>query len=131
MWPGPYGDNGSRKYLLASLDQSLKRMGLDYVDIFYHHRPDPDTPLEETMQALAHALRSGKALYVGLSNYPAAATSEAAAILKSMGVRPLIHQPKYHMFEREKVGGPVRASSTLVPSRASASSPSCPSPRVS
>jgi L-glyceraldehyde 3-phosphate reductase len=105
MWPGPYGDHGSRKYLLASLDQSLKRMGLDYVDIFYHHRPDPDTPLEESMGALAHAVRSGKALYVGLSNYPVERTREAAAILKSLGVRPLIHQPKYHMFERDKVEG--------------------------
>jgi len=105
MWPGPYGNLGSRKYLIASLDQSLKRMGLDYVDIFYHHRPDPDTPLEETMAALAHAVTSGKALYVGLSNYPAERTREAAAMLKSMGVRPLIHQPKYHMFEREKVEG--------------------------
>jgi L-glyceraldehyde 3-phosphate reductase len=105
MWPGPYGDHGSRKYLLASLDRSLKRMGLDYVDIFYHHRPDPDTPLEETMQALAQALSSGKALYVGLSNYPADKTREAAAILSSMGVRPLIHQPKYHMFERARVEG--------------------------
>ena len=105
MWPGPYGDHGSRKYLLASLDASLKRMGLDYVDVFYHHRPDPDTPLEETMQALAQAVRSGKALYVGLSNYPAEKTREAAAILKSMGVRPLIHQPKYHMLERDSVEG--------------------------
>ena len=107
MWPGPYGDHGSRKYLLSSLDASLKRMGLDYVDVFYHHRPDPDTPLEETMGALAHAVRSGKALYVGLSNYPAEATREAAAMLKSMGVRPLIHQPKYHMFERAKVEGGI------------------------
>jgi L-glyceraldehyde 3-phosphate reductase len=105
MWPGPYGDHGSRKYLLASLDASLKRMGLDYVDVFYHHRPDPDTPLEETMGSLAHAVHSGKALYVGLSNYPAERTREAAAMLKSMGVRPLIHQPKYHMFERAKVEG--------------------------
>jgi L-glyceraldehyde 3-phosphate reductase len=105
MWPGPYGDHGSRKYLLASLDQSLRRMGLDYVDIFYHHRPDPGTPLEETMGALAQAVRSGKALYVGLSNYPAELTREAAAMLKSMGVRPLIHQPRYHMFERAKVEG--------------------------
>jgi Predicted oxidoreductases (related to aryl-alcohol dehydrogenases) len=105
MWPGPYGDHGSRKYLLASLDQSLKRMGLDYVDIFYHHRPDPDTPLEETMDALAQAVRSGKALYVGLSNYPAERTREAAALLKSMGVRPLIHQPRYHMFDRALVEG--------------------------
>ena len=105
MWPGPYGDHGSRKYLLASLDASLRRMGLDYVDVFYHHRPDPDTPLEETMGALAHAVRSGKALYVGLSNYPAERTREAAAMLRSMGVRPLLHQPKYHMFERVKVEG--------------------------
>jgi L-glyceraldehyde 3-phosphate reductase len=114
MWPGPYGDHGSRKYLLSSLDASLKRMGLDYVDIFYHHRPDPDTPLEETMGALAQALRSGKALYVGLSNYPADRTREAAAILASLGVRPLIHQPKYNMFEREKVeGGILDASADL------------------
>jgi L-glyceraldehyde 3-phosphate reductase len=107
MWPGPYGDYGSRKYLLASLDASLERMGLEYVDVFYHHRPDPDTPLEETMGALAHAVRSGKALYVGLSNYPADRTREAAAMLGSMGVRLLIHQPKYHMFEREKVEGGI------------------------
>lgn len=105
MWPGPYGDHGSRKYLLASLDRSLGRMGLDYVDIFYHHRSDPDTPLEETMGALAQAVRSGKALYVGLSNYPADRTREAAAILRSMGVDPLIHQPKYNMFERARVEG--------------------------
>jgi L-glyceraldehyde 3-phosphate reductase len=105
MWPGPYGDHGSRKYLLASLDASLERMGLDYVDVFYHHRPDPDTPLEESMGALASAVASGKALYVGLSNYPADRTKEAAAMLKSMGVRPLIHQPKYHMFERAAVEG--------------------------
>jgi L-glyceraldehyde 3-phosphate reductase len=113
MWPGPYGDHGSRKYLLASLDRSLVRMGLDYVDIFYHHRPDPDTPLEETMGALAQAVRSGKALYVGLSNYPAEKTREAASMLKSMGVRPLIHQPKYHMFERAMVeGAPASAAGT-------------------
>jgi L-glyceraldehyde 3-phosphate reductase len=105
MGPGPYGDWGSRKYLLSSLDASLGRMGLDYVDVFYHHRPDPDTPLEESMGALAQAVRSGKALYVGLSNYPAEKTLEAAAILRSMGVRPLIHQPKYHMFERARVEG--------------------------
>jgi L-glyceraldehyde 3-phosphate reductase len=105
MGPGPYGEWGSRKYLLSSLDASLRRMGLDYVDVFYHHRPDPDTPLEESMGALAQAVRSGKALYVGLSNYPAELTFEAAAILKGMGVRPLIHQPKYHMFERERVEG--------------------------
>jgi L-glyceraldehyde 3-phosphate reductase len=100
MWPGPYGEWGSRKYLLSSLDQSLKRMGLDYVDIFYSHRPDPDTPLEETMTALADAVRSGRALYAGVSNYPADKTRQAAAILKSLGVPLLIHQPKYNMFER-------------------------------
>ncbi len=100
MWPGPYGDHGSRKYLLASLDQSLARMGLDYVDIFYSHRPDAATPLEETMGALAQAVRSGKALYVGLSNYPADRTREASRLLRSMGVPCLIHQPRYHMFER-------------------------------
>ena len=113
MWPGPYGDYGSRKYLLASLDASLKRMGLEYVDVFYHHRPDPDTPLEESMGALAHAVASGKALYVGLSNYPAESTREAAAMLKSMGVRPLIHQPKYHMFERSNVEGAKGAPGLL------------------
>ena len=100
MWPGPYGDRGSRKYLLSSLDESLRRLGLDYVDIFYSHRPDPDTPLEETMGALAQAVKSGKALYVGLSNYQADRTKEAAAILRSLGTPCLIHQPKYHMFER-------------------------------
>jgi L-glyceraldehyde 3-phosphate reductase len=100
MWPGPYGDRGSRKYLLSSLDASLKRLGLDYVDIFYSHRPDPDTPLEETLGALAQAVRAGKALYVGLSNYPADRTREASAILRDLGVPCLIHQPKYHMFER-------------------------------
>ena len=100
MWPGPYGDWGSRKYLLASLDQSLKRMGLDYVDIFYHHRPDPETPLEETMGALATAVHQGKALYTGISQYQPAATSEAAAILKSMGIHLLIHQPVYSMLNR-------------------------------
>ncbi len=101
MWPGPYGDFGSRKYLLSSLDQSLKRMGLDYVDIFYHHRPDPDTPLEETMMALDQAVRSGKALYAGISNYPARQTKAAAGILKSLGTPCLIHQPKYSMMVRE------------------------------
>ena len=101
MWPGPYGDFGSRKYLLSSLDQSLKRMGLDYVDIFYHHRPDPDTPLEETMMALDQAVRSGKALYAGISNYPARQTKAAAEILKSLGTPCLIHQPKYSMMVRE------------------------------
>jgi L-glyceraldehyde 3-phosphate reductase len=100
MWPGPYGDWGSRKYLLASLDQSLKRMGLDYVDIFYHHRPDPDTPLEETMGALAHTVRTGKALYVGLSNYPAELVRRAAGMLREMGAPCLIHQPRYNMFNR-------------------------------
>lgn len=100
MWPGPYGEWGSRKYLVASLDQSLKRMGLDYVDIFYSHRPDPETPLEETMGALADIVRSGKALYAGVSNYNAAQTRQAAAILKGHGVPLLIHQPKYNMFER-------------------------------
>ena len=100
MWPGPYGEWGSRKYVLASLDQSLKRMGLDYVDIFYSHRPDPDTPLEETMMALDHAVRSGKALYVGISNYPADMTKEASNILKELGTPCLIHQPRYSMFER-------------------------------
>jgi L-glyceraldehyde 3-phosphate reductase len=100
MWPGPYGNFGSRKYLLASLDQSLKRMQLDYVDIFYSHRPDPDTPLEETMGALAQAVHQGKALYAGISSYPADKTREAAGILKEMGVNCLIHQPVYSMFNR-------------------------------
>lgn len=100
MWPGPYGDWGSRKYLLSSLDQSLKRLKVDYVDIFYSHRPDPDTPLEETMMALDHAVRSGKALYIGLSNYTAEQTREAAAILKSLGTPLLIHQPRYSMLDR-------------------------------
>ena len=100
MWPGPYGEWGSRKYLLSSLDQSLKRMGLKYVDIFYSHRPDPDTPLEETMMALDQAVRSGKALYAGLSNYSAEMTREAATILWDLGTPCLIHQPKYSMFER-------------------------------
>ncbi len=100
MWDGPYGDWGSRKYLLSSLDQSLKRMGLDYVDIFYSHRPDPETPLEETMGALAHAVRSGKALYVGLSNYRPADTARAAKILRELGTPCLIHQPRYSMFDR-------------------------------
>jgi L-glyceraldehyde 3-phosphate reductase len=101
MWPGPYGQGGgSRKYLMASLDQSLARMGLDYVDIFYSHRFDPDTPLEETMGALASAVQQGKALYVGISSYSAAKTREAAAILQGMGVRALIHQPSYSMLNR-------------------------------
>ena len=100
MWEGPYGEWGSRKYLVSSLDQSLKRMGLQYVDLFYHHRPDPDTPLEETMQALDFIVRSGRALYVGISNYPADKAREASRILKSLGTPCLIHQPKYSMFER-------------------------------
>lgn len=100
MWNGPYGEWGSRKYLIASLDQSLKRMGLDYVDLFYSHRPDPDTPFEETMGALDYVVRSGRALYVGLSNYSAEQTREAAAILKSLGTPCLIHQPRYNMFDR-------------------------------
>ncbi len=100
MWDGPYGDWGSRKYLLASLDQSLKRMGLEYVDIFYHHRPDPETPLQETMKALDHLARQGKALYVGLSNYPAELARKAIDILNDLGTPCLIHQPKYSMFER-------------------------------
>ena len=100
MWDGPYGDWGSRKYLVASLDQSLKRMGLEYVDIFYHHRPDPQTPLLETMKALDHVVRQGKALYVGLSNYPAEQARKAIDILNDLGTPCLIHQPKYSMFER-------------------------------
>ncbi|MBY8877123.1 L-glyceraldehyde 3-phosphate reductase [Actinacidiphila acidipaludis] len=100
MWPGPYGEWGSRKYLLASLDQSLDRMGLDYVDIFYSHRFDPETPLEETMGALASAVQQGKALYVGISSYGPERTREAARILREMGVRPLIHQPSYSMINR-------------------------------
>lgn len=100
MWDGPYGDWGSRKYLIASLDQSLRRMGLDYVDIFYHHRPDPETPLKETMRALDHIVRQGKALYVGLSNYPADLARQAIGILNDLGTPCLIHQPKYSLFER-------------------------------
>ena len=100
MWPGPYGEWGSRKYLLASLDQSLKRMGLDYVDIFYSHRPDPETPLEETMGALDTAVKQGKALYAGISSYSAEKTKEAASILRSMGTPLLIHQPSYSMLNR-------------------------------
>ena len=105
MWPGPYGNWGSRKYLLASLDQSLRRMNLDYVDIFYHHRPDPETPLEETAGALAQAVRSGKALYAAISNYPPELTARMAALLRGLGTPCLIHQPKYSMFEREPEGG--------------------------
>jgi len=100
MWPGPYGDWGSRKYLIASLDQSLKRMGLDYVDIFYHHRPDPETPLEETMAALAHIVSSGRALYVGLSNYPVGLLRQAAALLRELGTPCVIHQPRYSLLDR-------------------------------
>lgn len=100
MWPGPYGNFGSRKYLIASLDQSLKRMGLEYVDIFYHHRPDPETPLEETMGALHHIVQQGKALYAGISQYDAERTAKAAQILRDMGTPLLIHQPRYSMFDR-------------------------------
>jgi len=105
MWPGPYGEWGSRKNLISSLDKSLKRMQVDYVDIFYSHRPDPETPLEETMAALDQVVRQGKALYVGISNYPAAQTKKAAAILKQLGTPCLIHQPRYSMFERWVEGG--------------------------
>ncbi len=105
MWPGPYGDHGSRKYLLASLDQSLSRMGLEYVDIFYSHRSDPDTPLEETMGALATAVRSGRALYAGISSYSAERTQEAASLLRQMGTPLLIHQPSYSMLNRWIEGG--------------------------
>jgi L-glyceraldehyde 3-phosphate reductase len=105
MWPGPYGDHGSRKYLLSSLDQSLRRMGLDYVDIFYSHRFDPDTPLEETMGALDSAVRQGKALYVGISSYSPAKTREAAAILRDLGTPLLIHQPSYSLLNRWIEGG--------------------------
>ena len=100
MWSGPYGDGGSRKYLVASLDQSLRRMGLEYVDIFYSHRPDPDTPLEETMGALDYLVRSGRALYVGLSSYDAEQTRQAADLLKALGTPCLIHQPRYNLFDR-------------------------------
>jgi L-glyceraldehyde 3-phosphate reductase len=105
MWEGPYGEWGSKKYLVSSLDQSLKRMGLDYVDIFYHHRPDPNTPLEETMTALDLIVRQGKALYVGISNYQAEEAAKALAILRQLGTPCLIHQPKYSMFERWVEGG--------------------------
>ncbi|MEZ2575885.1 MULTISPECIES: L-glyceraldehyde 3-phosphate reductase [Buttiauxella] len=105
MWDGPYGDWGSRKYLISSLDQSLKRMGLEYVDIFYHHRPDPETPLEETMRALDSVVRQGKALYVGISNYPAELAAQAIDILNDLGTPCLIHQPRYSMFERWVEGG--------------------------
>jgi len=105
MWPGPYGDHGSRKYLIASLDQSLKRMGLDYVDIFYHHRPDTHTPLEESMGALDQIVRSGKALYIGISSYNPEQTRQAAKILSDLGTPCLIHQPKYSMFHRSPEKG--------------------------
>ncbi|MGA2807186.1 MAG: L-glyceraldehyde 3-phosphate reductase [Terracidiphilus sp.] len=105
MWPGPYGNFGSRKYLLASLDQSLKRMGLEYVDIFYSHRPDPETPIEETMSALDQAVRSGRALYAGISSYNPAQTSVAVKILRQLGTPCLIHQPRYSMFERSIENG--------------------------
>ncbi|MBE5960763.1 MAG: L-glyceraldehyde 3-phosphate reductase [Lachnospiraceae bacterium] len=105
MWPGPYGDHGSRKYLISSLDQSLKRLGLDYVDIFYHHRPDPETPLEETMGALDSIVRSGKALYIGLSNYGPEDTAKAVEILNRLGTPLLIHQPKYSMLNRQPEEG--------------------------
>ena len=105
MWPGPYGDWGSRKYLLASLDQSLRRMGLEYVDIFYHHRPDPDTPIEETMGALDQAVRSGKALYAGVSNYNPVETAQAVSILRRLGTPCLIHQFAYSMFRRTPESG--------------------------
>lgn len=100
MWPGPYGEWGSRKYLVASLEQSLRRMGLEYVDIFYHHRPDPDTPLEETMGALDHVVRQGKALYVGISSYSPEQTRQAARLLRELGTPCLIHQPRYSLFDR-------------------------------
>lgn len=105
MWDGPYGDWGSRKYLVASLNQSLQRMGLEYVDIFYHHRPDPQTPLTETMRALDHLVRQGKALYVGISNYPLAQAQEAVKILNDLGTHCVIHQPRYSMFERSAEEG--------------------------
>ena len=105
MWPGPYGDGGSRKYLLASLDASLRRMGLEYVDIFYHHRPDPETPVEESMMALDQAVRQGKALYAGISSYDPAGTAEAVAILRDLGTPLLIHQPRYSMLDRTAEGG--------------------------
>jgi L-glyceraldehyde 3-phosphate reductase len=105
MWPGPYGDLGSRKYLVASLDASLKRMGLDYVDIFYHHRPDPETPIEETMTALADIVRQGKALYVGISNYDTEQSARAISVLRDLGVPCLIHQPIYSMLNRWIEGG--------------------------
>jgi L-glyceraldehyde 3-phosphate reductase len=109
MGPGPHGDGGSRKYLLSSLDQSLRRLGLDYVDVFYHHRPDPETPLAETMAALDHAVRSGRALYVGLSNYPPALLREAAALLRQLGTPCVLHQPRYNLFDRGPEDGLLQA----------------------
>ena len=109
MWQGPYGDGGSRKYLIASLDQSLRRMHLDYVDIFYHHRPDPETPLEETMRALDQIVRSGKALYVGISNYKPEETRKAAEIMKQLGTPLLIHQPRYNLIDRWVEDGLLQA----------------------
>ena len=111
MWPGPYGNMGSRKYLVASLDQSLKRMGLDYVDIFYHHRPDPETPLEETMIALADIVRQGKALYVGISNYSADQTEKAAELLRALKVPFILHQARYSIFDRWVEGGLLKTLS--------------------
>ncbi len=105
MWPGPYGDSGSRKYLLSSLDQSLRRLGLEYVDVFYHHRPDPQTPLEETMGALTTAVAQGKTLYTGVSNYDAAQTAAAADLLTAAGTPLLLHQPRYSMFDRHVEDG--------------------------
>jgi L-glyceraldehyde 3-phosphate reductase len=112
MWPGPYGEWGSRKYLLSSLDQSLKRLGLEYVDIFYHHRPDPETPLEETMGALDTAVRSGKALYAGVSNYGPEQLQQAAALLRGLGTPCLIHQPAYNLFNRRPEEGLLQALAT-------------------
>jgi L-glyceraldehyde 3-phosphate reductase len=109
MGPGPYGDGGSRKYLVSSLDQSLKRLGLDYVDVFYHHRPDPGTPLAETMGALDHIVRSGRALYVGVSNYPAPLLREAAALLRGLGTPCVLHQPRYSLLDRHVEGGLLQA----------------------
>jgi L-glyceraldehyde 3-phosphate reductase len=109
MGPGPHGDGGSRKYLLYSLDQSLRRLGLDYVDVFYHHRPDPETPLAETMAALDHAVRSGRALYVGLSNDPPALLREAAALLRQLGTPCVLHQPRYNLFDRGPEDGLLQA----------------------
>ena len=113
MWPGPYGDWGSKKYLVSSLDQSLKRIGVDYVDIFYHHRPDPNTPMEETMDALAHIVRSGKALYVGLSNYKAEQTAQAEKLLNERGVHCLLHQPSYSMLNRWVEDGLLQTTGEL------------------